>query len=161
MATETKNKVKFGLNKVYWAKITGYDEDGVPQYAAPVRLPGAVSLSIDANGETEPFYADNCVYYLCNNNSGYEGDLEVALIPTDFATEILGEKLDAKGVLVEKSDAEVSEFALFFEFEGEQKENQTYLLPLLCCTSCNRIRNHRRYKGSQNGNSQACLQPHW
>jgi hypothetical protein len=26
MATETKNKVKFGLNKVYWAKITGYDE---------------------------------------------------------------------------------------------------------------------------------------
>lgn len=51
MATETKNKVKFGLNKVYWAKITGYDEDGVPQYAAPVRLPGAVSLSLDTNGE--------------------------------------------------------------------------------------------------------------
>ena len=122
MATETKNKVKFGLNKVYWAKITGYDEDGTPQYAAPVRLPGAVSLSIDANGETEPFYADNCVYYLCNNNSGYEGDLEVALIPTDFATEILGEKLDAKGVLVEKSDAEVAEFALFFEFEGDKKK---------------------------------------
>lgn len=122
MATETKNKVKFGLNKVYWAKITGYDEDGVPQYATPVRLPGAVSLSIDANGETEPFYADNCVYYLCNNNSGYEGDLEVALIPTDFATEILGEKLDTKGVLVEKSDAEVAEFALFFEFEGDKKK---------------------------------------
>ena len=105
MATETKNKVKFGLNKVYWAKITGYDEDGTPQYAAPVRLPGAVSLSIDANGETEPFYADNCVYYLCNNNSGYEG-----------------EKLDTKGVLVEKSDAEVAEFALFFEFEGDKKK---------------------------------------
>ena len=122
MANETKNKVKFGLNKVYWAKITGYDEEGMPTYAAPVRLPGAVSLSIDANGETEPFYADNCVYYLCNNNSGYEGDLEVALIPTDFATEILGEKLDAKGVLVEKSDAEVAEFALFFEFEGDKKK---------------------------------------
>ncbi|MDO4156496.1 MAG: phage tail protein [Oscillospiraceae bacterium] len=121
MAME-KNKVKFGLNKVHWAKITGYDEDGMPVYAAPVRLPGAVDLSIDANGEAEPFYADNCVYYLCNNNSGYEGDLEVALIPTDFATAILNEILDSKGVLVEKNDAEIAEFALFFEFEGDKNK---------------------------------------
>ena len=62
MATETKNKVKFGLNKVYWAKITGYDEDGVPQYAAPVRLPGAVSLSIDAqNRFTQTTAFTTCV----------------------------------------------------------------------------------------------------
>jgi hypothetical protein len=31
------------------------------------------------------------VYYVINNNAGYEGDLEVALITTDFATTILGE----------------------------------------------------------------------
>ena len=36
-----KNKVKFGLNKVHWAKITGWSEEGVPTYATPVRLPGA------------------------------------------------------------------------------------------------------------------------
>ena len=29
MAME-KNKVKFGLNKVHYAKITSYDEEGVP-----------------------------------------------------------------------------------------------------------------------------------
>ncbi len=115
-----KNKVKFGLNKVHWAKILSYDENGMPVYAAPVRLPGAVSLSIDASGENEPFYADNIVYYMCNNNSGYEGDLEIALVTTDFATEILGQKLDSKGVLVESNDAEVAEFALFFEFEGDR-----------------------------------------
>ncbi len=119
MAME-KNKVKFGLNKVHWAKILSYDENGMPVYAAPVRLPGAVSLSIDASGENEPFYADNCVYYMCNNNSGYEGDLEIALVTTDFATEILGQRLDSKGVLVESNDAEVAEFALFFEFEGDR-----------------------------------------
>lgn len=39
---------------------------------------------------------------------------------TDFATEILGQRLDSKGVLVESNDAEVSEFALFFEFEGDK-----------------------------------------
>ena len=47
-----KNKVKYGLNKVHWAKITGWSEEGEPTYATPVRLPGAVSLSIDANGES-------------------------------------------------------------------------------------------------------------
>lgn len=39
---------------------------------------------------------------------------------TDFATEILGQRLDSKGVLVESNDAEVYEFELFFEFEGDK-----------------------------------------
>jgi len=33
-----KNKVKFGLNKVHWAKITAWSDDGVPTFATPVRL---------------------------------------------------------------------------------------------------------------------------
>ena len=117
-----KNKVKFGLNKVHWAKITGWSDDGVPTFATPVRIPGAVSLSIDASGGADNFYADNGVYYVINNNSGYEGDLEIALVTTDFATEILGEKLDNNGVLVERNDAELEEFALLFEFEGDKNK---------------------------------------
>ena len=127
-----KNKVKFGLNKVHWAKITGWSEEGVPTYATPVRLPGAVSLSIDANGENENFFADNTVYYVINNNAGYDGDLEVALITTDFAIEILGEQLDAKGVLVERNDAETSQFALFFEFDGDKNHIRHVLY---CCSA--------------------------
>ncbi len=117
-----KNKVKFGLNKVHYAKITSWTDDGVPTFAAPVRIPGAVSLSIDAEGEAENFFADNGVYYVINNNSGYTGDLEIALVTTDFATEILGEKLDNNGVLVERNDAELAEFALLFEFEGDKNK---------------------------------------
>ena len=46
-----KNKVKFGLQNVYWAKINewGEDPDGnktVPAYGPSKHLPGAVSLSI-------------------------------------------------------------------------------------------------------------------
>ena len=89
MATNKKNKVKFGLQNVYWAKINewGEDHDGnktVPAYGPSKHLPGAVSLSIDANGEAENFYADNGVYYVINNNAGYTGDLEIALITTEF-----------------------------------------------------------------------------
>ena len=84
-----RNKVKFGLSNVHWAKITqwGADADGtptVPVYGESMRLPGAVSLSIDANGENENFYADDSVYYVINNNSGYEGDLEVRLSPPNL-----------------------------------------------------------------------------
>lgn len=72
-----KNKAKFGLNKVHYAKITAWSDDGVPTFATPVRIPGAVSLSVDASGGADNFYADNGVYYVINNNSGYEGDLEM------------------------------------------------------------------------------------
>ena len=129
-----KNKVKFGLNKVHWAKITSWTDDGVPTFATPVRIPGAVSLSIDANGENESFYADNTVYYVINNNAGYTGDLEIALITTDFATEILGEIQDTKGVLVERNDAEAAQFALLFEFCGDKN----HIRHVLHCCSASR-----------------------
>ncbi|MBO5318902.1 MAG: phage tail protein [Ruminococcus sp.] len=127
-----KNKVKFGLNKVHYAKITSWTDDGVPTFATPVRIPGAVSLSIDASGGADNFYADNGVYYVINNNSGYEGDLEIALVTTDFATEILGEKLDNNGVLVESNDAELAQFALLFEFEGDKNKIRHVLY---CCSA--------------------------
>ena len=38
-------------------------------------MPGSVSISLDANGEPENFYADGGVYYVINNNCGYDGDL--------------------------------------------------------------------------------------
>jgi len=112
-----KNKVKFGLTNVHYAKINDWVTDAsganlTPVYVDPVRLPGAVSISIDANGENENFYADDIVYYVISNNSGYEGDLEIALIPTDFSTDILGEILDSNGVLVERNDDEVSQSPL-------------------------------------------------
>ena len=127
-----KNKVKFGLNQVHYTKITSFDEDGMPVYGNPVRIPGAVSLSIDANGENENFYADDSVYYVINNNSGYEGDLEVALLPLDFTCDILGERIDANGVLTERNTDEVSQFALMFEFSGDKHKIRHVLY---CCTA--------------------------
>ena len=116
------NKVKYNLKNVHAAKLTETVADGVTAftYAAPKAIPGAVSISLDAEGESSPFYADGIVYFRSVTNNGYSGDLEIALIPEWFRTEILQEELDGKGVLVENSGVgESVKFALLFEFDGD------------------------------------------
>ena len=117
------NKVKYNLKNVHAAKLTEMADDGgssVFAYATPQAITGAVSISLDAEGESSPFYADGIVYFRSVTNNGYSGDLEIALIPEWFRTEILQEKKDDKGVLIEKSNvAESVKFALMFEFDGD------------------------------------------
>ncbi len=125
------NKVKFGLKNVYYAKVT-FDDDLTPTFATPVRIPGAVNLSLDAEGEAENFYADDSIYVVLAANNGYSGDLEIALIPESFLTDILHEEKDTNGVLVEQSDIEVEHFALLFEFSGDQHKTRHVLYNCTC-----------------------------
>lgn len=117
----TKNKVKFNICNVHYAPLT-VTEDGIVTYAVPVPLPGAVSISLDPTGEPESFYADGIEYYIINNNQGYDGDLEVAMIPEGFRTDILKEEADSNNVLVVNANSETGRFALLFEFDGDVKK---------------------------------------
>ena len=113
------NKIKYGVKNVYYAKATD-DGTGTLTYATPVAMPGCVSLSLDQQGDVTNFFADNIIYWTGNANNGYQGDLELALIPDGFRTDILGETLDANGSYVERSSDKQAEFALLFQFEGDE-----------------------------------------
>lgn len=117
----TKNKVKFGLKNVHYALLT-VSEEGAVSFGAPVPIPGAVSMSLSPQGETETFYADDIAYYVSTANNGYQGDLEFALLPDSFRTDVLREVEDETDhVLVEKSTAEPQPFALLYQFTGDQQ----------------------------------------
>lgn len=120
------NKILFGLKNLYLAKQTESvdEETGQPifTYEEPKAFPGAVTLSADPQGEDNPFYADDVVYYRSVANNGYSGSLEVALVPDWVETEYLGSKVDKNGVLVESADGlELPKCALLFEFSGDAK----------------------------------------
>lgn len=114
------NKIKYGIKNVHYA-IATIDADNVPTYGEVAALPGAVSLSLEAQGDNTDFYADNIVYWVGNGNSGYEGDLELAYIPDAFRKDVLGDVEDANKVLLENQNAEIVHFALMFQFEGDKK----------------------------------------
>lgn len=115
------NKVCFGLKNCYYAPLTETESQGVitTDYGTPVKIPGAVSLSLDAQGSLEDFYADDSVYYVTSSANTYSGDLEVATLPRSFMQDIFGDVEDANDGLFELAEGQQKYFALLFETDGD------------------------------------------
>lgn len=116
-------KVLYGLSNVHYCKLTEVtDPDtGVitTQYGEIKQWPGAVNLQLDPSGNPIIFSADNSAYYTISNNQGYEGSLEVAMIPDDVRVDVVGNKADNKGFIVETDKDQIDYFALMFEINTD------------------------------------------
>lgn len=122
-----KNKVKYGLKNVYYALATIDENTNTATYGTPKPWLGGVSLSLEQQGDTTKFRADNIDYWVGTSNNGYSGDLESALIPETFKIDVLGDLEDSNGVLVEDAGAKTVHFALMFQFEGDAKATRHVL----------------------------------
>lgn len=118
---KAENKVEFGLRNAHYSPVTVNEATNELTFGAPVKLPGSVTLTLNASGDMVRFKADDIDYYTNANNQGYEGTLTLARVPDKFRKEILGEELTEGGVLIENADAQTKHFALLFEFQGDKK----------------------------------------
>lgn len=118
------SKVNYGIQDVYIAKIT--ETNGVITYGTPFAVKGAVGLNVDPEGgDATPFYADNIVYFMAPAvNNGYSGDLEIAMTPEAFLTQILGQDVDSNGIVYESADDKNARFALMFQAQGDDKNRR-------------------------------------
>lgn len=127
----TENRVQFGLKNVHYAVLN----ESSNTYSTPVPIPGAVNLSLSAEGDMQKFYADNIAYFVTNTNNGYSGDLEVAKIPEQMMQDVFGFILDSTDkTLMENADAQAVPFALLFQIDGDQNNS------LFCMYSCTATR---------------------
>lgn len=124
--SKKENKVQFNLKNVHYAVLT--EEGDSPVWATPVHVPGAVTLTMDAQGEVKPFYADGIVYYRSVSNDGYAGDLEMARYPDQMLKDVWGMTInETDKVLKENANIEPKAFALLYQIDGDV-DNQHYCL---------------------------------
>lgn len=126
-----ENKVKYGLKNVHVWPITA-ESASETTYGEVIKISGAVSLSLKTKGENVQFYADDTVYFSEYSNDGYEGDLEIALVPKAFEIGILGMVEDKNGAIVESKDSKPKKYAMAFEFDGDITQTRHILYN---CTS--------------------------
>lgn len=109
-----ENKVQFGLKNAHYALWDATSS----KYKTPVALKGAVSLSLDVEGDTTKFYADDTAYATFSTNAGYTGTLEIAYLEKQARLDLLGDVEDSTGLVLEVTDAQPADFALLFEIDG-------------------------------------------
>ena len=126
-----KNKIKFGLKNVYRANVV-VDDDGNVMYDTPVRVPGAVTLTLNTNVVSTDIPADDLdAYATLSKDNGYTGSIEFANLSDEDRVEILGNSLDENGVLIENEDDRPNEQALLFEINGDAAKKRHVLYNVL------------------------------
>lgn len=109
-------RIRFGASKCHYAPITT-DGTGKITYDTPIAIPGLVSFSFEAEGDTVAEYADDIVWYSLNVNNGYKCKLsfEDTQACDEFIAKTCGFTKDTDGKYVEGANDTQSEFALMLE----------------------------------------------
>lgn len=117
-----KDKILYGLSEVHYAIATetvGSDGKITTTYGDVKPWKGAVSLSADAQGQNDNFYADDYAYAALENSTGYDGTLEMANVPDDVLVDVFNFIQPTEGGVLESANAKTNYIALMFKFDGD------------------------------------------
>ena len=114
-------KVIYGLKNVHYAIYTPGSNGAAGTYGAWKSIPGAVSLSSDADTTQNDFYADDVVYATISASSKETGTIEFAAITDEMYTDLFGYANDATSGLTYQTTEPVSRtVALGYEVSGNE-----------------------------------------
>ncbi len=114
------NKVRWGLSNLYYALFSKTSLPDAPAWDKPVKVPGAVGFSPEAQSEEYTFYADNMAYFSTYSSGSYAAELDMAIFPDDMLADIFGWLFDAIGGMIERQGGEKRDFAVMGQFEGDK-----------------------------------------
>lgn len=114
-------KVIFNIKKLHLSPITEISANGVPTYADPLVVPGTVSLSMDSEENSEPFYADGEAYYTPTGAETATGTLENALFTNEVLEKIYAYVKDSNGNML-ATDGQTKEFGMQFACDSDDGE---------------------------------------
>lgn len=110
-------KIIYGLKNVHYAV---YDTD-TSKYGEWKRIPGAVSLSSDADTTQNDFYADDVVYATLSASGKETGTIEFAAITDEMYTDLFGYTYDsATGLYMQGTEPTNVTVALGYETSSNE-----------------------------------------
>lgn len=121
-----RNKVEFGLSQLHICTYT-VAPDNTVTLGTPYHQMGAVSLSVEAESDSNDFYADNVKYWSGFSDNGFSGSIEVAKFDTDFKTQFLGYQTLTDGGVASIKGAIKPSVAIMFETAGDAENRRCIL----------------------------------
>jgi len=114
-------KVIYGLKNVHYAIYTPGTGNTAGTYGAWKAIPGAVSLSADADTTQNDFYADDVVYATISASAKETGTIEFAAITDEMYTDLFGYENDStSGLTYQKTEPNTVTVALGYEVSGNE-----------------------------------------
>lgn len=118
-----KNKVEFGISNLHIGTFAT-DDSGKVTLGTPYHLPGARALSLEPEGDSASFFADNVKYWSGFSDNGFSGSLEVARFTTEFKTQFAGYKVLADGGLAYIKGTNKPSVYMAFQTEGDAESRR-------------------------------------
>lgn len=119
------NKVEFGISNLYIGTYT--DTNGTVTLGTPYHQKGAVSLSLEPEGDSNEFYADNMIYWSGFSDNGFSGSLEVARFDTDAKKDFFGYAVTAGGGIAAIKGATKPPVYIAFQTEGDAEARRVIM----------------------------------